>query len=48
MATYQECDGAQLPIAQSMILRQLNGRLKPELGLSIGTDHVDMKARLLT
>ena len=48
MASYQKCDGAQLALIQSMILLQLDGRLKPELRLSIGANNMDVQAWLLS
>jgi|SRR3990172_7719259 len=41
-------NGPQLPIVESVILRQFNGRFKPEFGLPIRAVYVHVHARLLT
>lgn len=47
MCPYHFLDYPQLTFAQCVILRQLDGRLKPELGLAVRTVYVHVKTRLL-
>jgi hypothetical protein len=47
MASNQEGSELQLAFIQTMILRQLDGRLNPELGFAVGAGHVHVHAGFL-